>query len=182
MFKPGKAKSAGRSFLLVVGAALALSLTGPGPAHGAETEAAPEDVIIGDMDQLSPDEIDVLYSSAPKNIFVDALTGDLTAVTNAPAIAITPFTAYPNGCTSTRGCWQYPGPTYGGVGFSTGVTNGSWPGVQNFKVGAGRYAKLCWAPGVGLPSTCMPERNGDNATIYIGRVVTGTQVDYQTFR
>lgn len=151
------------------------------PAQAA-TSVTPPDVAnaeVGDLDQLSQAEIELLHSSTPKVINVDAYSGDVTSVTKVAPV-ISTMAAYQNGCTTGRGCWQGTPPTLN-IGFTLGITDGNWVQRRNFTVPSGRYVKLCWKT-TSFQPFCMPERNGDNATISIGGDVTGTRVDMATSR
>jgi hypothetical protein len=169
-----------RAALLVSALAIGFALSSV-PAHAA-TPGTPADIAnaqVGDLDQLSQAELELLHSSTPKTINVDAYSGDVVSVTKAAPV-ISTLAAYQNGCTSGRGCWQGSPPTLN-IGFTLGVTDGNWVQRRNFTVPANRYVKLCWKT-TSFQPFCMPERNGDNATISLGSDVTGTRVDMATSR
>lgn len=83
-------------------------------------------------------------------------------------------------CRSGVACWHKRPPLLS-IGFSRGVTDGTWNEVKNFYTGS-YYAKLCWIPRGESTTFCMPERNGTNATISLGDYVTGKKVDLATTR
>lgn len=166
---------------LLISALTAGFMLGSGPAQASAPGALPDvaEAQVGDLDSLSQAELELLRSSAPKTINVDAYSGDVTSVTKSSPV-ISPLAAYQNGCTSGRGCWQGSPPTLN-IGFTLGVTDGNWVQRRNFTVPANRYVKLCWKT-TSFQAFCMPERNGNNATISLGADVTGTRVDMATSR
>jgi hypothetical protein len=180
--------------------ALGFSLALVGMLGGTMSQAAAEDLssgeaaITGDTDQLTPTEQNLLVSDALKRISVNPTTGDITAVEpmtpeelaqemgTAPSApgAVQPFVAYPGLCepTTVRPCWHGAAGAQP-IGFSNGITDGTWTSRRNFWT-ASYYAKLCWMD-LSIPKAprlvCMPERNGTNAWIQFGAVVTGKKVD-----
>lgn len=66
--------------LSIIAALLAgtLALKGAAPT---EAGGGPEPVKYGTVDQLTPEEIDLLDSDTPKTVVVDFETGDITSVT-----------------------------------------------------------------------------------------------------
>lgn len=171
-----------------------LMLTGA-PAVAAEISPAPDSLtstVVGDLDQLTQDEIEALRSGSPKIVTVDPYSGDVTDVEviteaelEATLEALTPSgpsaRSWSTGCASGKPCWHDNPPGNVHYQFTLGVTNGTWDTVRNFYTGD-YYAKLCWIPWNSTTKFCMPERNGTKALIQIGMQVTGKRVDLSKTR
>lgn len=168
----------------------------------AETDPLPP-VIVGDIEQLSTEEIGILHSDGPKRVAVDPYSGDITAVERlsveelaslieVPQAALAaeirnsqtgqletaPFAARAN---PSKPTWQGRPPALDYT-FGLGTTNGSWPNRANFYTHK-YYAKLCWANAfTPLQTYCMPERNGNYAWIEFGQSLTGKKVNLSTTR
>ncbi|MFJ2543058.1 hypothetical protein [Microbacterium sp. NPDC087589] len=170
-----------------------LLLTG---AADAGATALEERETVGDVDQLSQEELDLLGSDEFKRVIVDPVSGDITAVEPLTEEQLESElvagagpqarTAYPSACSPiSRPCWRGAVPNID-IGFSTGTTTGTWSGRANFWTG-NYYAKLCWLDPFSAnpfnPSTvCMPERNGNKAWIEIGYTVVGKSVNVSSTR
>lgn len=148
------------------------STSGPGDLAGADT--------------LSVSEEELLQSGEPVKVLVDAETGlpvsvarlttsELDEITAVPSSAATAKTAYPNACTSTRGCWRGvalpSGPPSQSIGFGVGVTTGTWNNRGDFWVPPGVKAKICW-----VSNQCTDRLYGPNVLIETGGNVVGTKV------
>lgn len=167
--------------------AIAALLIAPNLMGAASSET---NVQIGDTEQLSHSERQLLASDDLKRVVIDPASGDVTAVermTQAElnsemfGTGIRPFAATANGCTTTaRPCWHGRPPAIN-YSFTVGTTNGTWDNRQNFWT-ANYYAKMCWRNSAPFGVFCMPERNGKNAWIELGYAVTGTQVNVSTTR
>lgn len=179
-----------------------LAIAAAAPSHAVDDGGV--EATADDSGDLLPSEETLLYSDDLKRITVDPATGSVVAVepmTEAELeyefrgesaaedgpFTVEPFVAYPGMCTPTtiRPCWHGAVPTVN-IGFSYGITYGTWGSRTNFWT-AHYYAKLCWVdpfpPNPFNPGTiCMPERYGTNAWIELGMTVTGKTVDVHTSR
>ncbi|WP_292714475.1 hypothetical protein [Microbacterium sp. 13-71-7] len=165
--------------LALAGSAAALAIVAMLGAPAFASDAP----TIGDLDQLSTIELEVLRSDAPKKIQVDPNSGDITSVQSLTDSEMSGLLRAAGGGISSRtltsvGTW-YGRPPALNYDFNLGVTSGTWPNRGNFYTGP-YYAKLCWNNGLG--TFCMPERNGANAWIELGSSVTGRSVDLSTTR
>ncbi|MCK8467735.1 hypothetical protein M0722_11070 [Microbacterium sp. KSW4-16] len=161
----------------------------------AEISPAPDSLtstVVGDLDQLTQDEIEALRSGSPKIVTVDPYSGDVTDVEvmteaelEATLEALSPSgpsaRSWSTGCASGKPCWHDNPPGNVHYQFTLGVTNGTWDTVRDFYTGD-YYAKLCWIPWNSTTKFCMPERNGTKALIQIGMQVTGKRVDLSKTR
>ncbi|QEW00616.1 hypothetical protein F6J84_11260 [Microbacterium caowuchunii] len=194
MTRLSRARLSTLSTALLVGA---LALVSALPAHATADDSSTLDdptVEIGSVEQLSTSEMALLESDDLKRVTVDAFTGDITAVQPMSAQELSAERSSQSvgtfgvstGCSGTTvACWhsQAPAVLYS---FTTGVTNGTWGNRTDFWTG-NYYAKLCWLDPLPAnpfnPATvCMPIRNGKNAWISLGWVVTGKKADVSTTR
>lgn len=144
----------------------------PGPVEG-ETLSASEEVL--------------LQSGVPVRVRIDEETGlalQVELLTRSELDVIAGFAsgtreakaAYPNACAAGRGCWRGvalpSGPPSQSIGFSVGVTTGSWNNRGDFWVPSGIKAKLCWAS-----NHCTDRYYGPSVLIETGGNVVGTKVD-----
>lgn len=135
---------------------------------------------------LSVSEEELLQSGAPVKVLVDAETGlpvsverlttsELDEITAVSSSGATAKTAYPNACTSARGCWRGvalpSGPPSQSIGFGVGVTTGTWNNRGDFWVPPGFKAKICW-----VSNQCTDRLYGPNVLIETGGNVVGTKV------
>ncbi|WP_087054957.1 hypothetical protein [Microbacterium sp. JB110] len=140
-----------------------------------------------DNSHLTEAEVALLDSDTPIRVTIDDETGLPTSVQVLPdslAAALeesessnpSARTAYPN-CSNVRGCWYGvalpSGPPSASVGFSHGITAGTWNNRGNFWVTSGAKAKLCW----GSSSQCTDRHYGPSVLIELGGNVVGTKVD-----
>lgn len=144
---------------------------------------------LGDLDgddTLSVSEQELLQSGEPVKVLVDAETGlpvsverltesEIDEITAVPSSQATAKTAYPNACTSVRGCWRGvalpSGPPSQSIGFGVGVTAGTWNNRGDFWVPPGLKAKICW-----VSNQCTDRLYGPNVLIETGGNVVGTKV------
>jgi hypothetical protein len=196
-----------RKFAMTAALALvSVGFFGATSAVAESTDEMPEDAIVGSVDQLTVDEAALLESDKLKRVKVDPFTGDITSVEpisraqlNKEAAAesrasgqggedsgISTLSATWNLCSSagTATCWYGRPPTLN-VQFSSGKTTGTWGSRTKLWTG-NYYAKACWLdpqPTSVIPETvCMPLRNGKNAWIEWGFVLTGKSMDVSTTR
>ncbi|CAH0190703.1 hypothetical protein SRABI76_01765 [Microbacterium oxydans] len=165
---------------LAVGLLVATVASGPAFAstNGPRDRAGDE--------SLSVSEEDLLQSGEPVRVLVDAETGlpvsverltatELDEITAVPSSEATAKTAYPNACTSARGCWRGvalpSGPPSQSIGFGVGVTTGTWNNRGDFWVPPGLKAKICW-----VSNQCTDRLYGPNVLIETGGNVVGTKV------
>lgn len=164
---------------IAVGLLVVSVASGPSVANAADSGAT-------EGDTLSVSEENLLQSGVPVKVVIDEETGlplhveqltqtelnELAGLTDTSASA---RTAYPNACTTGRGCWRGvalpSGPPSQSIGFSVGVTTGTWNNRGDFWVPAGVKAKICWV------SNCTDRHYGPSVLIETGGNVVGTKVD-----
>lgn len=165
---------------LIAVLALATALAASTPLAAAASST------LEDNSHLSADEIALLDSDIPIRVTIDEETGvpvDVevlpeslaSALTEAEDSEVSARTAYPS-CSNVRGCWYGvglpSGPPSASIGFSYGVTTGTWNNRGDFWVSAGAKAKVCWGG-----SSCTDRYYGPSVLIEFGGNVVGTKVD-----
>ncbi|WP_243502710.1 hypothetical protein [Microbacterium sp. VKM Ac-2923] len=183
----------------------AVSLFGATSASASSTGEAPGEVVIGSLESLTADESALLESDKLKRVTVDPSSGDVTSVepltraqlngevdvalrSSGQAKAgsgVSPLSATWNMCSSAGSatCWYGAAPTLN-LQFSYGATNGTWGSRTKLWTG-NYYVKACWVdpqPSGIAKTVCMPLRNGKNAWIEWGSVLTGKSMDVSNTR
>lgn len=182
-----------------------VSLLGATSASAASTTGTPGEVVTGSVESLTAHESALLESDQLKRVTVDPSSGDVTSVEplsraelNREVDAavrssgqaksgsgVSPFSATYNRCSSAGSatCWYGAAPTLN-LQFSYGATNGTW-GSRTKLWSGNYYVKACWVDPqpTGIAKTvCMPLRNGKNAWIEWGSVLTGKSMDVSNTR
>ena len=166
---------------------LAVSVASGPAAATTTTTTTTTDLGPDEGDTLSASEENLLQSGVPIKVVIDEETGlplhveqltqaELDELAGLTGAAATARTAFPNACTTGRGCWRGvalpSGPPSQSIGFSVGVTTGSWNNRGDFWVPAGLKAKICW-----VSNQCTDRHYGPSVLIETGGNVVGTKVD-----
>lgn len=155
----------------VIGAAaIAAVLTSAPAATAAGPSPIPPSV---DTSALSPQELELLKSSAPKTIALDPRTGNVLSVTEGSLA--TPMISQHSICNSGDFCYKSGQVPYADQGFygSAGTKTGSWPSRSYFYTGS-YTGRACWTYSGSSP--CSGPWGPGNTITFSGSLVTGTSV------